>query len=303
MILQKDLLHVEFGTIKITHNGTEADVGYGRGGPIIPKETAKLVFDPTAIEGLEDVPGFRRNKTDRPISHGTFLENGRAESRIISLTGHALAVNSSTLHNLRSTLAQHLNTGGFRQFKFDFAGGTRYAVGSCDSGLTWTQELDHYARWKFDIYCPDPRLYGNWKEYTMRSHDVDRTGYEFLSSFPVNFTRDLETPKTPVVQNKGNSEAYPVFVLNANTSGFKVNNGSGRTIAYSGTTRVGSPVTIDTFTGRASVGGSDQSYALTARNWFTVPAGGSIRPTVDFIASPNVEADLSMIVKIRDTWI
>lgn len=303
MILKKDLLRVEFGSMKITHNGTEADVGYGRSGPLIPKETAKLVFDSTAIEGLEDVPGFRRNKTERPISHGSFLEKGRAEPRVIALTGHAFAVNASTLHKLRSSLAKHLNTGGFRQFKFDFAGGTRYAIGSCDSGLTWTQELDHYARWKFDIYCPDPRLYGNWKEYTMRSLDVDRTGYDFISTYPAVFTRELELPKRPTLQNLGNSEAYPVFELDANTSGFKITNGAGKSIVFSGTTRRGTLVSIDTFTGRATVGGSDQSYSLSTRNWFSVPAEGSIKPTVDFVASPNVEANLSMRVKLRDTWI
>lgn len=303
MILKNDLLHVEFGSMKITHNGSEKDVQFKVGTGNSVTSLAKLIFDPTAVEGLEDVPAFRRNKTERPMSHGTFLENGRAEARIISLTGHAVAMNSTLLHALRSDLARHLNTGGFRQFKFSFAGGTRYATGSCDTGLTWTQELDHYARWKFDIYCPDPRLYGDWREQQMRSSDIYREGIEFSLGFPLNYSDVLEKPKNPTIQNKGNSEAFPTFTVNANTSGFKITNGAGKSIIYSGNTTKGSPVVIDTFTGRASVGGSDRSYNLTSRQWFTVPPGGSIKPTVDFVANPDIEADLQMTVNIRDTWI
>jgi len=296
MILLKDLLRVEFGTIRITHDGTENDVKNS-------SVTSKLIFDPTAIEGLEDVPSFRREKTARPISHGTFAEKGRADARIISLSGHAVAVNPTILHSLRSSLAQHLNTGEFRQFKFDFSGGTRYATGSCDTGLSWIQELDHYARWKFDIYCPDPRLYGAWNTQQLRSSDVYREGLEYNLTYPLNYSRNLQTPQRPTLVNKGNSEAFPRFEIDANTSGFVVKNGSGKSIVYSATTTKGQRVIVDTFTGRATVSGVDRSYNLTTRDWFTIPPGGSIKPELDIQASPDIEADLHMEVKFRDTWI
>lgn len=303
MIINKDLRHVEFGTIRITHDETENDVGYSSNGPLLKVKTSLLTFDPTAIEGLEDIPSFRRDKTSRPLSHGSFLENGFSDPRIITLTGHAIAMNPQLLHSLRSSLAQHLNTGEFRQFKFDFSGGTRYVTGSCDSGLSWTQELDHYAKWKFDIYCPDPRLYSRWNTQRMSSGDTYREGLEYSLSYPLEYSRDLPEPKTPKLTNRGNSPAYPVFEMDANTGGFFIKNGAGKGITYSASTYKGQKVVIDTFTGNATVGGSDRSYNLTKRDWFTIPPGGTLAPELDIVASPDVEASLFMEVKYRDTWI
>lgn len=296
MILTRDLLTVDISaggkpTMRITHNGT-----------MTGSTTARLVFDPDAVVGLEDVPSMRRGKSSRPYSHGSFPERGFSESRMITFTGHAFAKNASELHALRDRFAWLLNSGEFLNFKFSFSGGNRSTVGSLDNGLSWVQQLDTYAKWKFEIICPDPRLYGIWKYSQMGSSDLDRTGLSYDISYPLEYVRDLPKPVAPVLQNIGNSESWPVFTLNANTSGFSIF-GAGNVIKFSGATRRGNPVTIDSFTGSATVSGVDRSYILTKREWFSVPPYSTLKPRLDIIASPDVEADIMMGIKHRDTWI
>lgn len=245
---------------------------------------------------------MRRGKSSRPYSHGTFPERGFSEARMITFTGHAFAKNAAELHALRDRFAWLLNSGEYLNFKFYFSGGTRNTVGSLDGGLSWVQQLDTYAKWKFEIICPDPRLYGGWKYSQIGSSDLDRTGLSYGLEYPLEFVRDLPKPVAPVLQNMGNSESWPVFTLNSNTSGFTIT-GAGRSITFSGATRRGNPVTIDTFTGAATVSGVDRSYMLTRRNWFSVPPFSTLTPKLDINVSPDIEADIMVAIKHRDTWI
>lgn len=300
MILIKDLLTVVipaspgFSSLRIEHKGT-----------LTGSRAKRLVFDPDAVVGLEDVPAMRREASPRPYSHGVFPERGFSESRLITLSGHAFAQNAEELHELRDHLAGLLNSGTYKNYSFSFSGGTRFGSGSLSGGLSWTQRLDTYAIWKFDLVFPDPRLYGTWKYAQMGSSDVQRTGLGYNLDYPLNFTDEVASPVDTLLQNNGNSAAWPIFTLNATTNGFRIYNNAGRSVVFTGSTRRGNPVVVDFFTGNVTVGttNTDRSYYLTKRQWWSIPANSTLMPKLDLQASPDTESNLIMDIKYRDTYI
>lgn len=291
MILDQGVLTVRVGNTRIYHDGTLYD-----------KDLPKLTFNPDALVGFEDVPSFRNEKPARPFSHGIFPEAGYSDARVLSLTGHAFATNESELLGLRDTLASELNTGKLIPITVSSYGSSRMTSGYLEGGLSWTRVLDNYASWKFDLFCPDPRLYGDWKYGRIYSSDLDREGLNYNVSYPMNYSNTLEGQRNTVLQNFGNSIAYPIYTLNAETEGFTIKSGT-NVMTYGGRTAQGTELKINTYTGEVRYGSSDRSYLLTKRKWVTIPANSEIEPELDFVASPNTEAEIFLEVKYRDTWL
>lgn len=291
MILNQGVLTVQVGKVKIDHNGTINDV-----------DLPKLTFNPDALVGFEDVPAFRSERPERPFSHGIFPEVGYSGGRLMSLTGHAFATNETELLGLRDLLASELNTGRLIPIKVTSYGSTRQVSGTLEGGLSWTRVLDNYASWKFDIFCPDPRLYGDWKYGRIYSSDLDREGLAYNVGYPLNYSNTLEGQRNTILQNNGNSVAYPIYTLNADTEGFSIKSGT-NVITYSGSTAKSTKLEINTYTGEVRYGQSDRSYLLTQRKWVTIPAYSQIEPELDFVASPELEGEIFLEVKYRDTWL
>lgn len=290
MILNQGVLTARIGKMVIDHDGTINDF-----------DLPKLTFDPDALVGFEDVPTFRVDKPARPFSHGIFPEVGYSDGRMLSFTGHAFATNESELLGLRDSLASELNTGKLIPVSVTSYGETRKASGMLEGGLTWTRMLDNYASWKFDLFCPDPRLYGDWKYGRVYSSDLDMEGLSYNIGYPLNYSNTLDGQRNTILQNNGNSIAYPIYKLNADTEGFSIKNGTS-VITYAGSTVKATTLEINTYTGEVRYGSSDRSYLLTQRKWVTIPPYGQIEPDLDFIASPELEGDIFLEVKYRDTW-
>lgn len=291
MILNQGVLNVRIGNLLIDHDGTIEDA-------IQPK----LTFDPDALVGFEGLPSFRGEKPPRPFSHGVFPETGFSEGRLMSMTGHAFATNESELLGLRDSLAYELSSGDIIPIEVSSYGTKRIVYGSLEGGLSWIRMLDNYASWKFDIFCPDPRMYGDWKYGRIYSSDLDREGLGYSISYPVNFANTLEGQRNTILQNRGNSVSYPIYKLNANTEGFTIKNGT-NVMTYTGATAKATTLTINTYTGEVRYGASDRSYLLSERKWVTIPPNSQIEPVLDFIAPPDLEGDIFLEVQYRDTWL
>lgn len=291
MILNQGVLTVTVGNTTIDHNGTIND-----------RDLPKLTFNPDALVGFEDVPAFRAEKPERPFSHGIFPEVGYSDGRLLSLTGHAFATNESELLGLRDLLASELNTGKLVPVSISNYGSTRKTSGMLEGGLSWTRVLDNYASWKFDLFCPDPRLYGDWKYGRVYSSDLDREGLSYNVSYPINYSNTLEGQRNTILQNNGNSISYPIYTLNADSDGFSIKSGT-KVITYSGKTSKNTTLEINTYTGEVRYGLSDRSYLLTKRDWVTIGPYEQIEPELDLVASPELEGDMFLEVKYRDTWL
>jgi len=291
MILNQGVLRVQVGDIVIDHDGTINDI-----------DLPKLTFNPDALVGFEDVPSFRTEKPARPFSHGIFPEVGYSDGRLLSFTGHAFATNELELLGLRDSLASELNTGRLIPVSITSYGSTRKVSGMLEGGLSWTRMLDNYASWKFDIFCPDPRLYGDWKYGRIYSSDIDRDGIAYNIGYPLNYSSKLDSQRNTILQNYGNSISYPIYKLNANTEGFTIKDGR-NVMTYSGATSKSTTLEINTYTGEVRYGSSDRSYLLTQRKWVVIPPNSQIQPELDFVASPELEGEIFLEVKYRDTWL
>lgn len=307
MILNQDLVRVTFRVPNIGENIVIYDdkTMSNITGPT-------LVFDPDAVVGLDDIPSVRRDKTSRPTSHGTFGETGYIDPRVITLTGHALAFNSDQLHDLRDKLAMALNTGTEFALTFQTRTSTRTVTGYLDSGMDWVQMYDTYAKWKFDIYCPDPRMYGQPAENPLKSSfgilDETGTGIKYPITYPITYSATAATVMT-TLSNAGNSISYPVFKFTGATEGFSISatlnrtQGTVGTITFVGKTGPNETVTLDMARGRLTVGGSDRSYMLTKRDWITIPPKSSITPRLRLNPSTDIDKKVIVNVEYRDTYI
>lgn len=323
MILLQDSLTIKVGGVSIYHTGSlyedyhiPAKIASGEVVPL-----PKLVFDPDAAVGLDGIPSMRRDNTPRPTSHGVFSENGFTEGRIISLSGHAIAENPIQLQALRDTLASRLNTGRLINIEILRSDPSLYRTtqGYLEGNLDWTRVLDNYAQWKFDILCPDPRMYGREKMIEVRTSDTSiEAGLGYNIAYPLTYARKNVPVRSSTLTNAGNSPAYLRFEVPGPHEGFVIKDNSARVkqIRYSAAEPASGKLIIDTYKGvvtAPNVSNSDKSFLLTQRDWMTIPAKtgsalGSLNVYIDYVNSPTsasarVEDSLVMRVYFRDTWI
>lgn len=326
MILQQDRLTVTVAGINIYHEGTLYDTDPYKiaRGEMVP--LPKLVFDPDAAVGLDNIPSMRRDNTPRPTSHGVFSENGFTEGRVISLTGHALASDPLELQKLRNTLASRLNTGSLIKIEVNRSDPSEYrqTQGYLEGSLDWTKVLDNYAQWKFDILCPDPRLYGREKMVEIWTSDNSSDGLAYTITYPLQYSRSVTPKASDVFRNYGNSPAYlRLEVTGPFTSGFVIKDNSSivRKISYTGEIPENSKLIVDTFKGVVTTTSTpirDRSFLLKDRDWFTIPASqdggttpGTLKLNIDYINNTSsngavadyLEDNLIMKAYYRDTWI
>lgn len=260
----------------------------------------RLVFDPDAIEGLHDTPEVRRESTSRPISHGDFSSTGHYGSKVYSITGTALANTPEELQAMRDELVVKVDPGQTHEVALHTRSEVRYINVSQGSALSWIRINDTRARFMLELYASDPRMYGGI--LTAQSHSQSREG--FAIRYPITYPLSMgktEKASTATISNSGNTEAWPVYTVDATLpSGFSIRNG-GRSIVFSGPTFAGTPVVVDTFSGSVTVDGSDRSYQLTKREWTPIPAYGTLPVKFQPLESPQQE--VWMNVTWRSAWI
>lgn len=101
-------------------------------------------------------------------------------------------------------------------------------------------------------------------------------------------------PIASALPNEGNADAFPVITVRGDfPAGFNLT-WNGRSITYPSTVTASTPVVVDSKTGSVLVGGMDQTYKLTSRDWFSVPAGSSFQPKITALAPSNGWADVSL---------
>lgn len=105
-------------------------------------------------------------------------------------------------------------------------------------------------------------------------------------------------PFSGAFANGGNADAHPTYTVHGSwPAGFRITTGSG-VIEYPSPVHPSTPVRIDNRTGEVMVGGVDQTYRLTRRDWVSVPAGSAIQPRITALAPSTGWLD----VDIKDTY-
>jgi hypothetical protein len=258
----------------------------------------QYILDPTAIVGWTDGTSVRRDATVRPVSSGDFMEPYTLSSRLISLSGTAIAKTASELQVMRDNLMGLFAPGEYAEMTVQTTASTRYAVVGLEGSISWTIQTDNVAVFKIDVYAPDPYIYGDTRSFQTGSYQ--RTGgILYPIKYPMDFNLGtLNTAQT--IKNNGNAEAWPVFkVIGDYYSGFTITDNVGSVVRYTGMVTMTAPVFVDMGRGTATQNGVDKTTLVTSREWFSIPPGGTISPRFTPIQNGSGWCDIIY----RDTWI
>lgn len=260
----------------------------------------QYVLDPTAMLGWTDGTAARRDNTTRPVSSGDFTEPYTFSSRLITLSGSAVAKTAVDLHIMRDKLVGLLQAGEYVEMAVETLSGVRYAVVGLDGAVSWTQQLDTVAVWKIDLYAPDPFVYGVEKVVSLGSTTAAGGGLAYPLRYPLNYNALNTDLRDSSVTNKGNAPSWPKFKISGDYySGFVLTNGRDKKITYNGMVSRSSPVIIDAAKGTATQNGVDRTVHLSDRDWFSIAPGEVIRPQFLPIQAASGYCDII----VRDTFI
>lgn len=283
MILQRDVLNVTIGRTIFRSS---------------PFANPQFVFDDNALVGFTDGVNVKRTEAVRPNQWGDFAEPGLLSSRILTLTGTAVADTPEQLHQMRDEFVAILSHGGYEEIAVQNASGTRYINVSLHNSPSFIQKIDKAALWKLELYAPDPRMYGQ-KRFAQITDGSVSGGLDFPINYPLDFGGPI-IPEAVVLYNNGNAHSWPEFKVTGDYfSGFEITDGLNSVLRYEGTVTTQAPVTIDTGRGVVLQNGVDNSRLLSRRDWFSIPPGSSIAPRFYPIQDAFGYCD----IMYRDTWI
>jgi hypothetical protein len=263
----------------------------------------QFVLDPTAITGWTDGADARRDTTTRPVSSGDFSEPYTFSSRLISLSGTAIASSRQELQVLRDRLTGLFSPGEYTTVAVETSADTRYATAGLEGSVMWTQQADTFASFKLSLYAPDPHIYGAEKR-TQAGAYVVSGGLRFPLTYRLDYHMS-EQAINRMVTNNGNATSYPVFIAVGDFySGFSVMTGfGGKKVTYTGMVTKQAPVIIDMAKGTAIQNGVDKTVLVTQRNWFGIPPRTTINPVFNPLAGNSEAGSGWCDIIYRDTWI
>src|SRR5213595_3793769 len=133
MILKDDFITINVGGLTFSsRNGT----------------APQYVLNPDAIQGWFDGTSVKRTSVVRPNSWGDFSEPGLMNSRLITITGTAIARTPAELQRMRDAFMTVLNHGGYEEMSVQNSSGVRYTTVALEGTPSWLVQIDTVAFWK-----------------------------------------------------------------------------------------------------------------------------------------------------------
>ncbi|WP_237196850.1 hypothetical protein [Rothia nasimurium] len=250
--------------------------------------TAKSYGAVQTVDGVEYLTVDRRVNTSLP---GSFLLTtvpvtaGKSYKITTTVSGDA----QGTAYAVRTNVAP----GSYQSAKYFVMDGTNIVVpapvGEADT-RTWVVTVPPGAN-RIDIFF-----------FPLHPNGQTQAGAQTVSVQIWECTPTLGwgagAPFSGAFANGGNADAHPIYTVHGSwPAGFRITTGSGA-IEYPSPVHPSTPVRIDNRTGEVMVGGVDQTYRLTRRDWVTVPAGAAIQPRITALAPSTGWLD----VDIKDTY-
>lgn len=243
-------------------------------------------FSFATLDGWEDLPDPRQESTDRPQQHGRFDAPVFGDGRHVLVSGRcaspaerdAMLIELQASFNFHAPEALPLTiTHAGRTLTSD-ARLLRFKPISPDWGAG-------FIGWAAEWVCSDPLRYGAPVSVTTGFPQL-AGGLEFdLYTDGAADTGVLEygaasTTGRMVMTNPGNEDVWSLFeVLGpVPAEGFDILRvGTGERLRFVGGVPAGSRLVLDSATGVIAIDGyADRSGLLTVRDWFPVPAEGSV---------------------------
>lgn len=197
-------------------------------------------------DGVKSVWGgvdVRREDVPRPAAHGSFDLPGFLTPRVIPVSGHMSSPSKFELENSMGRLSGLLATGGKTRLTIDGPNGSRWCDVRLASATQITQLDATTARFLVTFWAPDPRMYGEVREF---ASGVAAVQY-------------------------GNFPATPRLLIGAGSGGYTVTGPNGRKVVV--TSAPAGAHEIDFATGGLFVSGVRQVGAISIYQPWTIPPG------------------------------
>jgi hypothetical protein len=264
----------------------------------VPGLSNQYMLDPTALTGWTDGVNVRRDATARLSTNGDFFEPAKLSSRLISLSGFAVASSTADLQIMRDAFMSTLSNGEYQWLEIETNAGKRFSQVGLEGKPSWVQSLDTAAAWKLDLYAPDPFTYGMEQTLTIAQTTLVTGGLKLPLKYPLNYNRTVDA--AAFVMNRGNATMWPIFkVQGTYNNGFEIFDNRNSKVTYKGVVTSQAPVYIDMGRGTATQNGVDKTVLVSNRDWFSVEPNETIRPEVAAINGGTGWCD----VIFRDTYI
>ena len=233
----------------------------------------RFSIEPESFEGwLTGGVGVRRDKPDRPDTHGAFLMPGYRTGRTISWSGLIHARSDSDYEHAIEELSGLLNEGQAGRLQVQNAAGNRWAEVVLDDGGLDISPLRYgaYARYRIQMWASDPRIYGEQRSFSGSS----------VQAF-----------------HYGNASAPPVVTIRgASAGGYTLTGPNGGRVVVTKPLVSGTPHVIDFRSATPRRGGLAGVGGLTEWNPIMIPRGA---PSTVAVSGGSVTLD----VEVRDTFI
>ena len=247
-------------------------------------------FTFSELDGWEELPPARHDGSDvRPQAHGRFDAPVWADERTVTLTGFCSSATQrdavlaqlgdvmtwpsgrGLAEDLVITQAGRTLTGNARLTRYKATLGRGWAVGYFPYAVQWVCSDPMRYGAPVPVTTGFPQLVGGL-EYDLYTDGTLDTG--FLEYGAASTTGRI------VVANPGNADAWAQYEIlgPVPVEGFDILRvGTGDRLRFAGGVSAGSRLVIDSATGVVVIDGyADRSGLLTVRDWFPVPAKGSV---------------------------
>jgi len=271
-------------------------------------ESGQLLMD---LEGWLGGVGVRSDRTDR-LGNGTMKTPVWRTGRELTASGitdcddrQAAEIVARRLSGLFPS-PESGNAFGVLAGRHD-GGDWLYCDVKLDGTIKITIDADRFGgidgrivSWEIPLYADDPYLYSAGRSVRVSSGSGDAGLVWPLFSEGDVLTWGTSDVETTQIVNRGNSEAFPtVTVLGDFPSGFRLGDGHGRWVVWRRPCYPTTPVLVDFATHSVTVGGADQSFALTSRDFWSVPADGVVAPVFEPLQAGSGYADFV----VRDRYL
>ncbi|MEX3609771.1 hypothetical protein VVR12_01825 [Rothia sp. LK2588] len=271
----------------------------------IEDDTAAYQGYLTDLKGWYGGVGVSGDNPQRTLGHGSFPRPSVRTGREITLEGTMVFKDEQTRSIADRFLSGQLWDGEFGDLTVQTGPETLTATVKLAGEIGHSYMGISALKVQIPLVAPDPFLYA-----PARLYQTYTAGSGVGLKYPA-FTTKQDTSGTPVLDwgeanplsgafhNAGNATAYPVITVHGSfPAGFRLTSNC-KTVEYPSAVFPSAPVVVDMRAGEVLVDGIDQTYRLTSRQWFDVPAGQSIQPKLEPLAPSQGWAD----VQISDTYI
>lgn len=233
----------------------------------------------TKESGWFGSPAIKTARTDKPAARGLFRGNEFRGGRVMTLEGTLSAPTVTALRNAQRAVcgicpdphAQYPLT------VIEESGYSSYANVALDGEILTTPISALSVDFSIQLVAPDPRKFSsNPTTLSTLLASGGSGGVMYPVTYPVNYGVP-GAPGALQLTNHGTADADPLCVLTGPlTSPELIRADTGDTVTYNDTLSATDTVVIDFNTGNVTLNGVNRRPLVSALNWFSIPANGSI---------------------------